>query len=74
MSLVEYNVYLLNLGPYPYEVVEELETRFKDSGSYGKGEIGLKRSDSGDEAGSRGLIGMRRVRRELFHETDLHEA
>ncbi|KAF6237121.1 hypothetical protein HO173_004589 [Letharia columbiana] len=74
VSLVGYNVYLLSLGLYPPEVVDDLKSRFRDAGFYGKGEGGLRHSDSVDEVGKRALSAMKQVRPELFAKENFDEA
>ena len=72
-SLVGYNVYLLSLGLYPPEVVDELKLRFRDAGFYGKGEGGLRHNDSVNEVGKRALNAMKQIRPELFSERNFDE-
>lgn len=74
VSLVGYNVYLLSLGLYPPEVVDDLKSRFRNAGFYGKGEGGLRHSDSVDEVGKRALSAMKQVRPELFAKENFDEA
>ena len=74
VSLVGYDVYLLSLGLYPPEVVDDLKSRFRDAGFFGKDAGGLRYSDSVDEVGKRALKAMKQVRPELFNERNFDEA
>ena len=73
-SLLGYDVYLLSLGLYPPELVQELITKFGNARFYGKGEGGLIHSDSVDVIGKRALAAMREVSPQLFEERHFHEA
>ena len=53
---------VLSLGLYPPEVVEELKSRFRDAGFYGKEEGGLRHSDSVDKVGKRTLRSTKQVK------------
>ena len=62
MSLVGYDIFLLSLGYYLPEVVDELETRIREAGFCGKGEVGLRHSDSVDGTRKRALHATRQRR------------
>lgn len=74
VSLVGYNVFLSSLGLYPPEVVDDLKSRFRGAGFHGKGDGGLRHSDSVNEVGRRALKAMKQLRPELFDESNFEEA
>lgn len=53
MSLARYDIFLLRLGLYLPEVVDELKTRIKYAGFRGKEEGGLMHNDRVDAIGKR---------------------
>ena len=67
-------MYLLSLGLYPPELVQELITRFRNAGFYGKCEGGLIHSDSVDAIGKREFAAMREVSPQLFEDRHFHRA
>ena len=74
VSLEEYNVFLFSLGLYPPEPIQEPKTKFRNAEFYGKGEGGLKHSDSVDVIGKRALMGMKLASPQFFEDEHYCEA
>ncbi|KAK5019389.1 hypothetical protein LTR39_000405 [Cryomyces antarcticus] len=67
-SLCQYDIFLLQLGLYPDEIVQELR------GMHDPDFYELRHHDSVDEVGKRALKTMRRVHPELFEEEYFHKS
>ncbi len=74
VSLVADDIFLLNLGLYPPEMVAELKKNYRDAGFHGKGEGGLRHSGSVDEIGRRALATMRKISPRFFDDRHSFEA
>lgn len=68
VSLVQYDIFLLQLGLYPAHVIERI--RKEHDPAFFK----LRHCDSVDEVGRRALKSMRRVHPSLFEERMFHES
>jgi hypothetical protein len=66
-SLVQYDIYLLQLGLYDEEMMANLREQHDDEF------FGLRHNDSVDEVGKRALKTMRRTHPELFEERHMQE-
>ena len=74
MNLVRCDIFLLSLGSYLREVVDELKTRIRHAEFRGKGEGGLRHSNRVDAIGKRALNATRKCSPQFSDERNFHEA